>query len=104
MYLLLMLQLPADVAADVRLVAVEEPRALDVSVYEVLGVEVELAVVNAAAAVPTAAAVAVVAAVAAAAAAAVVVVDVVAINADVAVLSEVVEHPTVVVGQSAVQL
>jgi len=90
MYLLLMLQLPADVAADVRLVAVEEPRALDVSVYEVLGVEVELAVVNAAAAVPTAAAV--------------VVVDVVAINADVAVLSEVVEHPTVVVGQSAVQL
>jgi hypothetical protein len=60
-------------------------------------VEVELAVANAAA-VPTGAAV--VADVVAVA----VVVDVVATVADAAVLSEVVEHPTVVVGLSAGQL
>lgn len=61
--------------------------------------EVELAAVNAAAAVPRGAAVVADVAVVAAA-----VVDVAVIAADAAVLSEVEEHPTVVVGLSAGQL
>ena len=74
----------------------EAPRVLGVLVCEVLEVAIEPAVVNVAA-VPIGAVVAVVAVAAAA-------VDVAATAAGVAVLGEEVEHPRVVVGQSAAQL